>query len=114
DLVGSSVGDLSVSTSSELTWHLDLGSDLITSERPPGMVQTYLSGRIHGVSDDSDVLIVVNGRVSGVGYMVRDSLDGARFSGVISEQFINDGPNQIDVLVPAPGGVWLSGTVADL
>lgn len=80
------------------------------------MAQTYLDGRITFPSDRqvSTLAIAVNGTVAGTAAVIGDGEGTGTFHGMIAEELIDDGPNQIDVLVPDGSGTWLSGTAADL
>jgi hypothetical protein len=117
ELVGRSVDELTVDPNADLRWTLDLGASLGDVDRSSGFVQTLLTGRVEvpaGVTSD-DVLLVLNGRVAGVGYLVRDSAYGGVLRGLVAEDLVFDGPNDIDVLVAKPDGSgFYSGTVADL
>jgi hypothetical protein len=117
DLVGRPVSGLSIYATADLRWTLDLGSTLGEVDRSSGFVQTLITGRVEvpvGVTSN-ELLLVVNGRVAGVGYLVRDSASGGVLRGLIAEELISDGPNEVDVLVPRPGGSgFFSGTAADI
>ncbi len=111
-LVGESVADLGVIESEELRWSLDYGASLAELDFGSGMVQTLLTGRIELPPDatSNDLLLVVNGNVGGVGFVSRDSSGGGSIRGLIGEEFLADGRNEIDILVPAAGGQWVSGS----
>ncbi len=116
-LVGRPVEELGVETNPDLRWTLDLGADLGEVDRSSGFVQTLLTGRVEmpeGVISD-EVVLVLNGTVAGVGYVVRDSADGGVIRGLVAEELVSEGPNEIDLLVAKPDGSgFYSGTVADL
>ncbi|MFQ5524298.1 MAG: sulfatase-like hydrolase/transferase, partial [Acidimicrobiia bacterium] len=116
-LVGRSVEELTVEPNPDLRWTLDLGASLGDVDRSSGFVQTLITGRAEvpaGVTSN-DILVVLNGYVAGVGYLVRDSAYGGALRGLVAEELVSNGPNEIDVLVPNPDGTgFYSGTVADL
>jgi hypothetical protein len=111
-LLGESVDVLGVVEDDGLVWSLDRGAELAEADLESGLVQTLLTGRIQlppGTTGD-DLLVAVNGRVAGFGFVSRDSSGGGALRALLAEELILDGHNQIDILVPAPGGVgWLSG-----
>ena len=111
-LVGQSVDELTVNDSDELRWSLEHGASLADVDLDTGIVQTLLTGRIElppEVTSD-DLLLIVNGRVGGVGFVSRDSSGGGSIRGMINEEFLVDGHNEIDILVPVDGGGWVSGS----
>lgn len=115
-LIRRSIQDLEVVSIPGLAWEIGLGADLADDDRPAGIVQTYVNGRLElpdGI-EATEALIVVNGRVAGMVWLVRDSPTGASFNGILAEELIEEGPNHIDVLVPGPDGVWYRGTSGDL
>lgn len=110
-LVGQPVATLDVETDPNLRWSLERGGDLVEADPESGIVQTLWTGRIElpGEVDSEDLLLVVNGTVGGVGYVTRDSETGGTFSGIIAEELVVDGPNEVDILVADGNGGWLSG-----
>jgi len=111
-LVGQPLTALGVKQSGGLRWSLDRGADLAEVDIDSGTVQTLWTGRIElpQESDAEDVLFVVNGSVGGVGYITRDSASGGSFRGLIAEDLVVDGRNDLDVLIPDGSGGWLSGS----
>lgn len=115
-LVGEPLESLAVEHDDRITWQLDLGSELLAEARREGMTQTYWSGRIAfpPETEVGSVLFVLNGTVAGVGTVVPDGAGTGTFAGMVAEELIVAGPNQVDVLVSASGGTWLSGATGDL
>ncbi len=115
-LVGESATTLEIVADSAITWQLDLGSELVTGTERGGMAQTYWNGRIAfpAGSDVHSVLFLLNGSVAGTGAVVPDGPGTGTFAGMVAEELIHAGPNEVDVLIPAEDGHWLSGTVGDL
>jgi hypothetical protein len=115
-LIGRPAAELRVELLPGLAWEIGLGSDLMSGERRAGFLQTYVDGRLElpeGV-DPVEALVVVNGRVAGMVWLVRDTPTGASFHGMLAEELIDWGPNHIDVLVPGPEGVFYRGSSGDL
>ena len=111
-LVGQSVDGLTVNDSDELRWSLERGASLAELDMDTGMVQTLLTGRIELPPEviSNDLLLIVNGSVGGVGFVSRDSSGGGTIRGMINEELLVDGHNEIDILVPVDGGGWVSGS----
>ncbi len=115
ELVGTPLAALDVESDGRVRWQLDLGSNLIDGSAREGMAQTYWNGRVAFPPTGVDsVLFVLNGTVAGVGTVVPDGPGTGTFAGMIAEELIVSGPNEIDILVPDDDGGWLSGTVGDL
>ncbi len=113
--VGRDVAELDPHPDPDLKWALEQTDDLITGNRRPGMAQTLIFGRVElpaGVDVD-DLLIAVNGRVAGTGFIRRDGTGGGGIRGLIAEEFLASGPNRIALLIPVGDG-WLTGSAADL
>jgi hypothetical protein len=111
DLIGTELDGLNTVADGDFLWSLDLGNDLLGSRRPRGVVQTYINGRIalpNGVEPDA-LLVGVNGRVGGMGTLTRDGVDSATFQALIAEELLNDGPNQLELLIYDGAGNWLTG-----
>ncbi len=117
DLVGDPVTELSPQPSDDLRWSLSSSAKLAAVDRSKGYVQTYISGRLElpaGVEGD-DLLIVVNGVVAGTGLVTRDSERGGEIHGLVAEELVMDGANEVAILVPDfRGDGWLTGAAADL
>ncbi|MGB7860977.1 MAG: sulfatase-like hydrolase/transferase, partial [Acidimicrobiia bacterium] len=112
DLVGKTVDELDVTEVDDFVWSLDKGSDLVETDINSGMVQTLLTGRIELPADSGDdIIVILNGRVAGVGYVQRDGPGSGSLRALVAEEMILDGHNDIEILLA--GGVarnWLSGT----
>ncbi len=115
DLVGNPLTDLEIESSEALRWSFDLGAGLDEVDMSEGVLQTVVTGRV--ASDDpisGELLIVVNDVVAGVAHLSRDSVSGGSFTGLIAEEFVVDGANDVDVLVASEGDVWLAGQSDEL
>jgi hypothetical protein len=115
EAVGTPTTELTIASSNTFLWSLDLGSDLEEVDRDTGMVQTVLVGRIEAESmpETDELLIVVNDVVAGVAHLSRDSATGGTFSGLIAEELVAEGANDVDILIPAGDG-WIAGLSDDL
>ena len=117
DLVGKPVSELAPETSDELRWSLDHADALATVDRRSGFVQTLITGRLElpsGVEDNA-LLVVVNGRVAGAGFVSRDTPTGGQIRALIAEELLRDGRNEVTILVPkANGSGWLTGSADDV
>jgi hypothetical protein len=111
-LVGKPTTSLTVSTDDSLRWSLDLGATLENVDRSSGMVQTLVTGRIEGEDafETDEILIVLNDVVAGLAYLSRDSSSGGAIIGLISEDLVKDGSNDIDLLSSDGNGGWVAGT----
>lgn len=115
-LLGHPAEDLDIEQSRQLRWSLDDESAL-RWEPGEGVAQTLVMGRVELPDEvgENHVLLVLNGRVAGTGYISRDAPGSGSLRGILAEDLFIEGSNQIDVLVPSPDGTsWLSGTAADL
>ncbi len=110
-LVGREVASLGVSDSDQVRWSLDAPLEVV--DRSDGMVQTLVTGRVEIPSTvtSDDILVVINGKVAGVGFISRDSSGGGSIRSLLAEDLLVDGVNDVEVLVAAPDGGWLSGEV---
>jgi hypothetical protein len=115
--VGRPVAELAPEQSDELHWSLNQAARLSAVDRRSGFVPTYISGRLELPPDvdGDDLLLVVNGTVGGTGLLTRDSSTSGEMHGLVAEELIVEGANEVSILVPAPdGGGWLTGTSADI
>ena len=117
DLVGRPVTELRPEPSDDLRWSLTQSDRLSAVSRQSGFVPTYISGRLElppGVETD-DLLLVVNGTIAGTGLVTRDSGTSGEIHGLVAEELIAEGANEVAILVPAPDGDgWLTGSSADI
>lgn len=116
DLVGEATTELDIGTDTGFRWSLDLGSTLEQVDRSEGVVQTLVTGRFevgaHPVSDD--VLIVLNDVVAGVGHLSQDGPSSGTIVGLVAEDLVEDGANDIDILLAGDDGVWVAGASDEL
>ena len=116
DLVGEATTELDIGTDTGFRWSLDLGSRLEQVDRSEGVVQTLVTGRFevgaHPVSDD--VLIVLNDVVAGVGHLSQDGPSSGTIVGLVAEDLVEDGANDIDILLAGDDGVWVAGASDEL
>ena len=117
DLVGRPVADLTTQPSDALAWSLTQTEELSGISRASGFVQTFVSGRLElpaGMQDD-DLILAVNGTVAGTGFVIRDSETSGELRGLLAEELLIEGPNEVAILVPDPQGEgWLTGAAADI
>ena len=117
DLVGEQVAELAPRPSDDLHWSLTQAGKLGAVDRSSGWVPTFISGRLElppGVSDD-DLLLAVNGTVAGTGFVIRDSDTSGEIRGLLGEDLVKEGSNDVAILVPDPQGEgWLVGAAADI
>jgi hypothetical protein len=75
------------------------------------MVQTLVTGRVETrtppVSDD--VLLVLNDVVAGVAQLSMDTPTSGAVSGLVAEELVRDGVNDVDLLLSDGNGGWVSG-----
>lgn len=117
DLVGLPLGELETISSDGLRWSLQQEDRLAAVSRRSGFVPTYLSGRLElpPEVEGNDLLFVVNGTVAGTGLVTRDASSSGEIHGIVAEELIEEGRNEVQVLVPSPDGDrWLSGTAAEI
>ena len=110
-LVGQPAAALDIVSDDALTWSLDLGSSLSDVDLSSGKVQTMLTGRVQlppGLEADH-LIVVVNEAVAGVGYVNRDAAGGGAIRGLIAEELVRPGRNEIDILIPDEDR-WVSGS----
>jgi Sulfatase len=116
DLVGSQVADLAPVTVESLKWSLTPASRLEDVDRSTGFVQTFISGRLE-LPDDAagdDLLVSVNGVVAGTGVVTRDEATGGEIHALIAEDLVDEGHNDVAILVPGADGTWMTGIAADI
>lgn len=84
-----------------------------------GIVPTVLTGRV-GIPDaieTTDVLVAVNGRVWGAGFLVRAGGVTATINALVPEEAYRPGANEVVLLISDGGGGWIAagdGSVAPL
>jgi hypothetical protein len=112
-LVGKSTTELEIDSSSSFRWSLELGSSLDEVDRRTGMVQTMVTGRIESesVPDGDELLIVLNDVVAGVAHLARDSTSGGFLTGMVAEDLVADGANDVDLLMSDGNGGWTATAV---
>lgn len=109
DLVGQPVGQVDTSGGSGGPWTADQAATLADWD-PEGsaLAPILLAGHVdlQGVAVPSEVLVVVNGTVAGVGVGVSTEADGRTgFRALIAEETLRPGANEVALLVPTvPGG----------
>ena len=115
-LVGQPLTDLQIETSASFRWSFDLGSGLEEVDMRRGIVQTVVTGRVESdeASEEDELLIVVNDVVAGVAHLSRDSVSGGSFAGLLAEELVVDGANDVDILLAIEGERWLAGQSDDL
>ncbi|MGH8872374.1 MAG: sulfatase-like hydrolase/transferase [Acidimicrobiia bacterium] len=117
DLVGRPVGDLAPEPSADLRWSINGADRLASVDRRSGYVQTYIGGRLElpdGIEGD-DLLIAVNGTIAGTGLVTRDDDTSGEIHGMVAEELVRDGANEIAILIPSPDGDgWLTGSATDI
>jgi hypothetical protein len=115
-LVGKPTTGLAVSNEGSFRWSLDLGATLENVDRSSGMVQTLVTGRVEGEDalESDEILIVLNDVVAGIGYLSRDSASGGVIIGLVSEELVQDGANDVALLFADGDGGWVSGTSEEI
>jgi arylsulfatase A-like enzyme len=117
DLVGRPLADLAPTPNEDLRWSLTQAGQLADVNRASGWVPTFISGRLQlpaGVPDD-DLLLTVNGTVAGTGFVIRDSDTSGEIRGLLAEGLVEDGTNEVAILIPDPEGEgWLVGAAAEI
>jgi hypothetical protein len=117
DLVGRALTALEPEPSAALRWSLTQSARLEAVSRRSGFVPTYISGRLEMPPEveGDDLLIAVNGTVAGTGLVTRDSATSGEIHGLVAEELVLEGANEVQILVPSPDGSgWLVGSSADL
>lgn len=115
-LVGSPTTDIEITTGDGFRWSLELGSQLDQVDRSSGMVQTLVTGRVEAdpLPESNEILIVANDVVVGVAHLTRDGPISGAVAGLVAEQLIRDGANDVSLLLPGDGGGWVAGVSEDL
>ncbi len=108
-LVGPSAPDAVIDT--DLRWSFEYP----VGYGDRGITQTLVSGRVELPADveSDDVLVVVNGRVAGTGFLVRDTPTGGQLRGLIAEEYLDEGTNEVTLMV-WDGARWLTGSEGDV
>lgn len=115
-LVGSPVTELEVTAGDGFRWSLDLGHGLDSVDRSTGKVQTLITGRVEGddLPESYELLIVLNDVVAGVAHLTRDSVAGGVVTGLVAEELVRDGANDVDLLMREESGEWTAGSRDDI
>ena len=116
ELVGETTTELDIGTDAGFRWSLDLGSGLEQVDRSDGLVQTLVTGRVEidEPPPSDEILIVLNDIVAGVGHLAWDSETSGTIVGLVAEELVEDGVNDIDILLADGGSAWVSGESDDL
>lgn len=116
DLVGEATTELDIDTGAGFRWSLDLGSTLAQVDRSEGVIQTLVTGRVEVDAQPAsdDVLIVLNDVVAGVGHLSQDGPTSGTIIGLVAEDLVEDGANDIDILLAGGEGVWVAGESDEL
>ncbi len=115
-LVGTPVTEIEVSSDAGFRWSIELGTDLDSVDRTSGKVQTLITGRVEAdrLPDSDRLLIVLNDTVAGVAHLSRDSVSGGAVIGLIAEELVRDGANDVELLLPGESGSWVAGVRDDI
>ncbi len=117
DLVGDQVEELEPELSDDMHWSLTETDGLASVNRRSGFVPTFVLGRLElpvGVEGD-ELLFALNGTVAGTGLVIRDSGTSGEIHGLLAEELVKEGANELQVLVPNPQGTgWITGAAADI
>lgn len=116
EMVGRPTTDIRIGSRDDFRWSLDLGTSLSEINRSTGKVQTLLTGRIEAdpLPGSDEILVVVNDVVAGVVHLTRDGATSGAFTGLIAEDLIEDGDNDVDLLISDDAGGWLAGSNDDI
>lgn len=116
DMVGRSTTEISIASDEDFRWSLDLGSALREVDRSTGEIQTLVTGRIEAetLPESDELLIVVNDIVAGVAHLARDGATTGAVMGLIGEEFVEEGDNNVDLLLPDGHGGWVAGANEDI
>lgn len=115
-LVGRPMTSLGVESDDGFRWSLQLGEGLAEVDRSTGIVQTYITGRVEldGPPESDEMLVAVNGTVAGVAYLSLDSESTGTVAGVITEDLVDDGSNEVELLLSDGEGGWIVGGSDDI
>jgi hypothetical protein len=115
-LVGNPLTEIEVSNDDSFKWSLELGAGLEDVDRSTGMVQTLITGRIETSEppESDEVLVVLNDVVAGVAQLSMDTPTSGAISGLVAEELVRDGVNDIDLLISDDSGGWVAGSNDDL
>jgi hypothetical protein len=115
-MIGSPVTEMEVAADPGFRWSLDLGSELDSVDRSSGKVQTLITGRAEFADppESNQLLIVLNDTVAGVAHLVRDTVSGGAVTGLVAEEMVRDGVNDVELLIPDGSGVWVAGSRDDV
>ncbi len=108
DRIGSLLSELDPVPDDRIVATIEQAAQAAAIDRSTGVAPTVLTGRIT-LPDDlagPDVLVSVNGTVSGAGFTVRETGDVFTFSAVVPEDVYNLGANDLQIAVPGPEGSW--------
>ena len=103
-LVGLPRGELPGEWSDNLEWRLDQAQDLQQVRFASGYLPLRLTGEMifpPGQPMPGEVLILLNGRVAGIGGGFECSGRVCRFSALLAEAFFQEGMNTVEILAPA-------------
>lgn len=116
EMVGSPTTDIRISSDEDYRWSLDLGAGLSQIDRSTGKVQTLLTGRIEAdqLPGSDELLVVVNDVVAGVAHLTRDGATTGAVTGLIAENLVEDGDNDVDLLLSDDNGGWVAGSNEDI
>jgi hypothetical protein len=116
DLVNAPVAELGAAADDRVVAEVDQEPTYADLDPDTGIVPTVLTGRVTMPPDltERDLLVAVNGTVSGAGYRVAADGDTWEFQALVPEERYQPGHNEVTVLVPTGSGGWIqaaSGTV---
>lgn len=116
EMVGKPTTDIRIGSDEGYRWALDLGADLSQIDRSTGKVQTLVTGRIEAdpLPGSDELLVVVNDVVAGVAHLTRDGATTGAVTGLIAEDLVEDGDNDVDLLIPDDSGGWVAGSNEDI
>lgn len=116
ELVGTPTTDIRISSAADFRWALDLGAGLSEIDRSTGKVQTLLTGRVEAepLPDSDELLVVINDVVAGVAHLTRDGATTGAVTGLVAEDLVENGDNDVDLLMRDDGGGWVAGSNEDI